>query len=200
MKKVLFIDCCLRGALSRTRRIAEAFFSGLPSDDFTVERIDLNALDLAPLDRESLEKRNALVGSGEYGHPMFEVSRQFAKADAVVVAAPFWDMGIPAKLKTYFEHVSVAGLTFQVEADGDCVGCCRAETLVYLTTRGMNIADGDEMEQAAPYLRALCKFFGIPEFHAVSAWGLDTISEAEIEARVKAAASEAAALARSLAE
>ena len=199
MKRVLFIDGCLRGELSRTRRLAEAFLRELPADRFLVERVDLNEIALVPLSRETLEKRNALIASGEYGHTMFEVSRQFVGADMVVVASPFWDMGVPAKLKTYFEHVSVAGLAFNVEADGDCVGRCKAETLVYLSTRGMNIADGDDMEQGTPYLRALSAFFGIHDFHAVSAWGLDMASEAEIEARVEGAAKEAAELAQSLA-
>ena len=200
MKKVLFIDGCLRGELSRTKRLGAAFLKELPLDRFTVERVDLNALELLPLNREALEKRDALVDAGEYDNVMFEVARQIASADMIVVAAPFWDMGIPAKLKTYLEHASVAGLTFRVEANGDCVGCCKASALVYLSTRGMNIADGDEMEQATPYLRAVSKFFGIADFHTVSAWGLDMISEAEVEARVRAAAEEAAALAQSFTE
>lgn len=42
---------------------------------------------------------------------MFDVAKQFARTDMVVVAAPFWDMGIPAKLKIYFENVSVSDIT-----------------------------------------------------------------------------------------
>lgn len=42
---------------------------------------------------------------------MFDVAKQFARTDMVVVAAPFWDMSIPAKLKIYFENVSVSDIT-----------------------------------------------------------------------------------------
>ena len=197
MKKLLYIDGCIRQEQSRTRRLAAAFFSALP-EGYAVERVDLDALDIAPLTYKSLSKRNDLCAQSEYGHPMFALARQFRGADMVVVAAPFWDMGIPSKLKTYFEHVSVAGITFEVKENGDCVGCCRAKRLIYLTTRGMEIEEGSVMEQASPYLNALALFFGIEGFDTVSAWGLDMNAEKEVERRLRLAEDAARELAQSL--
>ncbi len=193
MKHALFVDCCIRGETSRTARLARAFFSAL--EGYEISRVDVEAADILPLGRETLEKRNTMIEAGDYDAPMFDLAKQFSAADMVVVAAPFWDMGIPAKLKTYFEHVSVAGLAF----DGaTCAGMCRAERMVYLTTRGLEIADGDEQEQATPYLKALCRFFGIGEFQSVSCYGLDMVSEEEGEVRLALAEHEAQALAKSL--
>ena len=195
MKKALFVDGCFRKEQSRTARLSRAFFCTL--EDYSVERIDLDELQILPLGRKEMEARNALTAAGEYGHPIFDLAKQFAGADMVVIAAPFWDMGIPAKLKTYFEHVSVSGIAF----DGaTCAGKCRAERMIFLTTRGLAIEDGDEQEQATPYLKALCRFFGIETFASVSAFGLDVTSPAECESRLRRAEEEASLLAKSLEE
>jgi len=166
----------------------------LSGADFAVEKIDLDNLPLAPLNRREYEKREQLLAAGEYGNPMFDYAKQFAAADLIVVAAPFWDMGIPAKLKTYFENVSVSGFTFRCTEDGSC-GLCRAKAMVYITTRGMDIADGSAMEQASPYLRALNKFFNTGEFSMVSACSLDTKPH-EADKRVKDAVQRAEELAK----
>lgn len=71
--------------------------------------------------------------------------------------------------------------------------------MVYLTTRGMSIEDGDVMEQASPYLIALCKFFGIGGFEMVSAVGLDEKPN-EVEELVSNACVNAAKLAEKIIE
>lgn len=186
---VLYLDCCIRGEVSRTRRLGEALLSGVKHT-----RVDLNEAALFPLDGKTLALRQKALDEGRFSDPIFHFAREFSQADVIVAAAPFWDMGIPTKLKTYFEHVSVEGFTFKANADGSCTGNCRAEHFVYLTTRGLDIPDGSEMEQASPYLKALCTFFGIPQFSAVSAYGLDMVGEKEGERRLACAIEEAKAL------
>lgn len=178
MKKLLYIDCCIREN-SRTKRLANAFFGAL-ADRYDIETLDLNALNLQPLNRESL----ALRERAQLGDPIFQLATQFATAQLIVIAAPFWDMGIPAMLRTYFEHVSAAGVTFGADESGYFGGLCHAETMVYLTTRGMDIEDGSELEQASPYLKALCSFFGLGGFEMISAIGLDGVSPEEAENRI----------------
>lgn len=197
MKKLLLIDGCIRGEVSRTRRLAEAFLASLP-EGYERERVDLGASSLLPLDRTRYFAREALLTAGELSDPLFDLAKQFAGADLILVAAPFWDMGIPAMLKSYFENVSVSGIAFDCDEAGNYTGLCRAEKMIYLTTRGMEIADGSEMEQATPYLRALCKFFGIDGPETVSAWGLDLQSPEEAERRLKEAEAAARELARGL--
>lgn len=197
MKKLLLIDCCIRGEVSRTRRLAASFLSALPAE-YTVERLDLGELPILPLDRKRYFAREALLDRGKLCDPLFDLAKQFAAADAVLLATPFWDMGIPAQLKTYFENVSIAGIAFSCNETGEFTGLCRAARMILLTTRGMDIPDGSEMEQASPYLKALCTFFGIGGFEMVSAWGMDVEPPAEAEKRLSAAAASAAELAKSL--
>ncbi len=199
MKQVLYIDSCIRGEISRTRRLARAFLEECEAHGgCQIQTVKAGELDLLPLDRAALDARQALLDEGKTDDGEFDLAKQFAAADLVVVASPMWDMGIPAKLKTYFEHVSVAGITFRVAENGDCIGCCAAKDMVFLTTRGMQIEDGSLMEQSAPYLRALAAFFGVGAFHAVSAWGLDMVPPNEENARLSAGMGAAKELARTL--
>ena len=42
MKRLLYVDCCIRGQTSRTRRLAEAFLDALPQG-WAVEPLELAA-------------------------------------------------------------------------------------------------------------------------------------------------------------
>ena len=172
--KLLFVDCCIsqRGADSRTRAVADAFLDtfranhpGAEVETVTPEQL----LALKPFDVEMLNDREALAGAGAFDAPVFDLARQFRGADAVVVAAPYWDLSYPAALRTYVEYISAVGLTYHYEADG-CHGDCKAQRLVYLTSGG-----DFEHEDSIGVLhwRQLCGLFGIPKFDYVFAGGMD---------------------------
>ena len=172
--KLLFVDCCIsqRGEESRTRTLAlaylEAYMNRHPEAELeTVSPEELLAL--APFDVEMLNEREALARNGEFDDHVFDLARQFAEADAVVVAAPYWDMSYPAALKTYIEHISAVGLTYHYEMDG-VHGDCKADHLVYLTSGG-----DFEHEDSIGVLhwRQLCRLFGMERFEYVFAGGLD---------------------------
>ena len=42
---------------------------------------------------------------------MFDLARQFARAEIIVMAAPYWDLSFQAALKQYLEQVNVVGIT-----------------------------------------------------------------------------------------
>ena len=172
--KLLFVDCCIsqRGADSRTRAVADAFLEtfranhpGAEVETVTPEQL----LALKPFDVEMLNDREALAGAGAFDAPVFDLARQFRGADAVVVAAPYWDLSYPAALRTYVEYISAVGLTYHYEADG-CHGDCKAQRLVYLTSGG-----DFEHEDSIGVLhwRQLCGLFGVKRFDYVFAGGLD---------------------------
>lgn len=171
MKTALFVDCCIRGEASRSRKLAEAFFANL-GEDYTVKHLDLMKEGLAPLTAESLAERDALLSAGKADHPRFRYAREIAAADLVVIAAPFWDLSFPALLKIYIENVSVEGITFRSTEQG-LQGLCRGTDLVLLTTRGGIYEDGSDWEQGVPYLHAIQRFLGFDRFSFVAADGLD---------------------------
>ena len=65
MKTALFVDCCIRGEASRSRKLAEAFFAHL-SRDYTVKRLALMQEELPPLTAESLAQ--VAVSAGKIGY------------------------------------------------------------------------------------------------------------------------------------
>ena len=89
MRKLLVVDCCIRKEESRTKKILERFLSAAPSD-CEVERLVLTEENLAPLMGDFLDQRQRLLEAGDLSHPRFRYAKQFANADLVVIAAPFW--------------------------------------------------------------------------------------------------------------
>ena len=172
--KVLFVDCCIsqRGADSRTQALADAFLTAFRSKhpDTEAETVSQETLlALKPFDAEMLNERDALASVGAWEAPVFTLARQFRAADAIVVAAPFWDMSYPAALRTYIEYISANGLAYHYDENG-CHGDCRAKWLVYLTSGG-DVEREDSV--GVVHWRQLAAMFGIPRFDYVFAGGLD---------------------------
>lgn len=191
MRNVLFVDCCIRREQSRTRRLAEAFLAALPPDCH-VTHLDLMEQALPYFSDSYFQQRERLLAAGTREHPRFRYAREFAAADLIVIAAPFWDLSFPALLKVYIEQVSVDGITFGSTANG-LAGLCRASQLVFLTTRGGFYTD-NEQEMGSRYLDALHSFFGIGAYHCIAADGMD-VAGYDAEGALRRAMQKAAALA-----
>ena len=176
MPQLLFVDACVRGAESRSRMLAERFLSSYAAanPDAAILHRDLMRDRLEPQYPEVLACRDALAAAGKLDDPLFADAWQFARADRIVLAAPFWELSFPAILKIYLERVSMRDITFGYEESG-LVGRCRAEKLLLVTTRGgdYSLPETEWMEMGARQLKALCAMFGIPAFSYVFAGGLD---------------------------
>ncbi len=170
-KKILFVDCCLRGNESRTKQLADAFFSKVDKTAYEIKHVILEKEDIKPLVGDFFWERQKLLEQNELSHPRFDRAREFASADAVVIAAPFWDLSFPALLKIYIENVTIDGITFGCSEKGIC-GLCNGTDLVFLTTRGGFYA-GSEDEQGSRYIDALHRFFGFDHYYLVFAEGMD---------------------------
>ena len=166
MPKTLFINACLREN-SRTLELANHLLS-VAFDG--VEEVKLYESSLAPLDLKSMAIRDEASKSNDYSNPLFDFAKQFASAEQIVVAAPYWDLSFPSILKVYFEAITVSGLTFTYGKNGVPQSLCNCKRLVYVTTAGGPIFYNFGFE----YLSAVAKgFFGINEVECVKAEGLD---------------------------
>lgn len=163
----LYINCCPRTD-SRTRRLADALLATW--EDY--EELRLYEERLLPLDASRLARRDALLANKAYGDDSFRYARQFAAADQIVVAAPFWDLSFPAQLKVYLENIYVFGIVTRYDAYGNPVGLCKAKTLYYVTTAGGTF-DG---RFGYEYLKALAEgVFGISDVRLIMAEKLDIV-------------------------
>ena len=173
MTNVLYIDCCIRGEQSRTRKLADAFLFALSQRaDVAVDRLTLMDEPLVPFQNGFFWQREHLLETGELDHPRFRYAHQFQQAERVIIAAPFWDLSFPALLKVYIENLCVQGITFDCDEQNGCFGVCRAEKMLFFTTRG-GALEGSAMDNGTKYLSDMAKFFGIPAFSHIAADALD---------------------------
>lgn len=169
MEKILFVNACVREE-SRTLRLVRHLLSKLDGD---VVEVNLATEKIPVIDSwVVLENRSSLLKSGETGAPELKWARQFAAADTIVVAAPYWDLAFPAMVKVYMERVTVTGLTFRYSEKGLPVGLCKARRLIYVMTAGGPV----RLNFGYDYLDALCRgFFGIRETMLFKAENLDIV-------------------------
>lgn len=189
MKKLLYIDACIRNGVSRTKRIATPIVEAL-KEKYAVDTLVLNELNLELVKEELVTKRN----NGEIDSVVMSWAEMVRDADRIVIAAPFWDMSFPAVLKVFFELCSIFDVTFKSD-DKTCYGNCKAEKMLFITTRGMDIPTGDVLEQATPYLKALSWLWGIGPLQVVAAQNMDYVSAEVIEEKIQVAIAEGLAIA-----
>ena len=162
---ILFINACVREN-SRTLVLAKNILSKMSGE---VTEVNLNQENIVPLNRELLEKRETLISNKNMDDPMFYYAKQFAEADEILIAAPYWDLSFPGILKAYMEQITVSGITFEY-VSGRPHGLCKAKSLKYVTTSGGPIFADFGYE----YIKALAKnFYGISETKAYRAMNLD---------------------------
>ena len=191
MKKLVVINACVRERDSRTLRIAEPVITAL-SGRYDVLRYDLPRMEgIVPLTPELFAAR----GRGEIPSWVMEAAKAIAGADRILIAAPFWDMGIPALLKCFLEQTSLFDVTF-TDNGTTCIGLCKAAKVLFVTTRGMDIPTGDPREQATPYLKALGSLWNLGELTTIAAWNMDYSSPAVLEEKTAACIAEGLELAK----
>lgn len=95
MEKILFVNACVRPE-SRTYVLAQHVLDKL---DGEITVTDLEKEEILPLNLKSLQLRDMYVKEKNFSHEIFKYAKQFAQADKIVVAAPYWDMSFPAMVK-----------------------------------------------------------------------------------------------------
>ena len=179
--KVLMINAAFREG-SRTLRLAKYYLDKFHADD-EVEWIDLGTQCPQPLDAVRLAVYNEAVAARDFSHEMFTWAKQFAQADVILIAAPFWNYSIPAVLHAYLELVCSQGVSFDICPDGSYVSLCRAKKLVYFSTAGGGFPDPD---CGFGLIKAMSDaFWRIPDVRAYQAENLDIIGT-DVERTLKA--------------
>lgn len=172
MKKLLFIDACVNRGISRTEQLAQTLLKKMNQNgEYEIETLNLEDEDLKLFTGKESALRESLTRAGNFEGPLFIYAKQFAAADRIVVAAPYWDFSFPARMKCYLEQICVTGLTFTFSSKGIPGGLCHADSLHYVTTSGGSIG---ELNLGYEYLEKLCKvYYGINETVCYTAEGLD---------------------------
>ena len=170
-ERLLFVDSCVSTHRSRTRQLCDAWIRRFRKEhpgavtDIAMAEPGV----VQPMDRELILLRNELIQQRDWEAPMFDLARQFRRADYILVGAPYWDCSFPSVLKIYIENIVVADLTFR-ETEQGYEGLCPCRELTYITTAGGPVG---EMDLGYDYIRGVGRMLGIRNFREYRAEGLD---------------------------
>lgn len=169
MEQILFINACPREG-SRTLELARYLLNQMEG---SVEELTVFEENLLPLNGKTLALRDKMTANQNVDHPIFKYARQFAKADTIVLAAPFWDLSFPSAVKIWLEYVMAKEITFRYTEKGFPCGLCKAKKLFYVSTAGGPVLPA---HMGFSYVDGLAKsYFGIPETVLFSAENLDVV-------------------------
>lgn len=169
MEQILFINACPREG-SRTLELARYLLNQMEG---SVEELTVFEENLLPLNGKTLALRDKMTANQNFDHPIFKYARQFAKADTIVLAAPFWDLSFPSAVKIWLEYVMAKEITFRYTEEGFPFGLCKAKKLFYVSTAGGPVLPA---HMGFSYVDGLAKsYFGIPETVLFSAENLDVV-------------------------
>lgn len=120
---------------------------------------------------------------------------EFLEADIVVIGAPMYNFGVPSQLKSWIDHLAVAGRTFRYTEAG-AQGLAGGKRIVLASSRGGFY--GPETPVAAfqhqeSYLRSFFAFIGITEVEVLGAEGVN-VSPAHKQAALENALAQAGGL------
>jgi FMN-dependent NADH-azoreductase len=95
---------------------------------------------------------------------------ELRQADVIVLGVPMYNYGIPTQLKSWFDHIARAGVTFKF-TDRGAVGLLPGKKAVVFATRG-GLYAGTANDHQAPHLRQFLGLLGISDVEFVYAEGI----------------------------
>ena len=176
MSKVLYIKANLKPeGESRTFKVSDAFIEDYkkqnPNDE--VITLDLYEEEIDFLRPQDLGDIFGPKTEDSKNHPILKYAYQFVEADKYIIAAPMWNLSIPAILKAYIDYVSVTGITFKYTAQGP-VGLCENKKAVHIVSRGGEYGDAP-YEMGDRYLKTILAFFGIQDVQTLAIENVDVM-------------------------
>ena len=111
------------------------------------------------------------------------------EADIIVIAAPMYNFTVPTQVKSWFDHVARAGVTFAYTENGP-KGLLEGKQAYIVTAMG-GMHEPGQSDFLRPYMQLLMRFIGIEDVRFVTAQGLNMGDEAR-DAGIEAARSDIA--------
>ena len=178
MSKVLYIKANPKSnEESRTFQISEKFVEAYkqshPQDEIITLDLYQEKIQFLSHEDVNLHKPNQ---ADYHDHPVLKYAYQFLEADRYIIAAPLWNLSIPAILKAYLDYVTWTGITFTYTAEGP-KGLCTGKKAVHISARGGQYSEGPAaaFEMGDRYLRTILGFLGITDVTTITAEALDVI-------------------------
>lgn len=181
MKKVLYVKANPKSSEhSHTLKVADALAKKYASEGKEVVELDLYKEGLKHIDGELLGK----LFSGE-NNEVTKYVNDFVTYDEYIFAAPMWNLSIPSILKTYIDHIMVAGKTFAYTENGP-VGLLKDKKAVHVTARGGFYSEGPAAayEMGDRYLKTLLGFIGVSDVETISIEGTNVLAPEDVQKNI----------------
>jgi len=169
MTKALILNTSVAGAASVSNRLTGEFATQLRQRDPSVEIVtrDLAADPVPHLLPETVAGIRATAET-ETERAALALSEQLLAelkaADLLVIGAPMYNFGIPSTLKTWFDYVLRAGISFRYTEKGP-EGLITGKKAVVIETRGGLYSEGPavSLDSQEPHLRTMLGFMGVTD-------------------------------------
>ena len=188
MTKVLIIDSAATGAESVSRKLTAQFADRLRASDANVQIVHRDVgRDLIPhLDERTVGAVRGGPAETEVAQTALDLSNdlvgELQAADVVVIGAPMYNFGMSSTLKTWFDHVLRARVTFRYTDEGKPEGLLAGKKAIVVETRAGLYSEGPSAaaDFQEPHIRFLLGFMGISDVTFVRAEKLAFAAEEAI--------------------
>jgi FMN-dependent NADH-azoreductase len=175
MTNVLIIDSAATGDASVSRRLTgelEAILRGL--GPVRIVRRDVGAVPVPHLTAETVPAIRGGEAGSDSARDALALSdaliAELKAADLVVIGAPMYNFGMASTLKSWFDHVLRAGITFRYSSAGP-EGLVTGKKAIVIESRAGLYSEGPAaaMDSQEPHIRTLLGFMGLAEIAFVRA-------------------------------
>lgn len=173
---------------SASLRVADALLEEYRSihPEDSIEVFDVYKDDFPDFDYEVMRAETKISNnealSDEEAHLIVRrraVLKQFMAADRYLFACPVWNLGIPARLKAYFDAVVVLDHTFYYDKEGKLHGLLepKGKKAVCVQASGNYFDPADPLSaDGTVYLKSVLNFMGVWDVSFLTADGTGFIS------------------------
>jgi FMN-dependent NADH-azoreductase len=156
-------------SLAGARVFLESFRKMRP--DWEIDEMSVWGDTLPEFDGDILRAKYARIGGRAFTNEerdAFAIAERlavrFALAERFLISTPMWNLGIPYKLKQWFDVISQPGLTFRFEPQRGYLPLVKDRPTVIIVASGGDFATGmnrGRVDLATPYLREALRFIGV---------------------------------------
>ena len=188
---ILQINSSARSSGSESTRMADAIVARIKAETpgATVTRRDLGAQPHPTLDEAALQalftpadQRTALQAARVALDDA--LIAQVQAADVIVIGSPMYNFGITVQLKSWFDAIARAQVTFAYTATGP-VGLLTGKKVYVALARG-GVHRGGPSDTQLPHLQTFLGFLGLTDVQYVYAEGMGLGPEAVARAQAQA--------------
>jgi FMN-dependent NADH-azoreductase len=202
MTKALIINSSALGEGSVSNKLTGALAERLRATDPTLQ-VTVRDIGRDPIPHLTAETVGAIRGVADNAAARDTLALSDAlvdevrQADLIVIGSPMYNFGISSTLKTWFDHILRAGVTFRYTAEGKSEGLMTGKKAVVVESRAGFYSEGpaSDLDSQEPHLRTLLGFIGITDVVFVRAEKLAFGPEAAAAA-IEAAAAQLQGLSR----